>query len=182
MSKKGEAPEKVYLGRLTNHLRMGIVGLPNVGKSTLFNALTKCQVAAQNFPFCTIDPNNAQVAIPDVRFEYLCDQFKPLSKVAAALQVTDIAGLVKGASEGEGLGNAFLSHIKAVDGIYQVVRVFEDEEIVHVEGEINPIRDMEIILNELCLKDEEFINTRLDALTKQTLHKKEKRDLAEMET
>ncbi|BFU20725.1 GTP-binding protein YchF, putative [Entamoeba histolytica HM-1:IMSS-B] len=174
MSKKQEPKERVILGRLTNHLRMGIVGLPNVGKSTLFNALTKCQVQAQNYPFCTIDPNQARVAVPDERFDYLCEHYKPASKVAASLQVTDIAGLVKGAAAGEGLGNAFLSHISGVDGIYQVVRVFEDEDIVHVEGDINPVRDMEIILNELCLKDEEIISAKVETLTKQNVHKKDK--------
>ena len=173
--------ERVILGRVKNHLCMGIVGLPNVGKSTLFNSLTKCQVSAQNFPFCTIDPNEARVAVPDERFEYLCDQFTPASKVAAALQVTDIAGLVKGAADGEGLGNAFLSHIKAVDGIYQVVRVFEDEEIVHVEGEVNPVRDMEIILNELCLKDEETLENRIESLTKSNVHRRDKTVIKEIE-
>ncbi|KAL7719731.1 Obg-like ATPase 1 [Entamoeba marina] len=181
MSKKAAPKERLILGRLTNHLRMGIVGLPNVGKSTLFNSLTKCQIPAQNFPFCTIDPNEARVAVPDERFDYLCGEFKPLSKVAASLQITDIAGLVKGAADGEGLGNAFLSHIKAVDGIYQVVRVFEDEDIVHVEGEVDPIRDMEIILEELCLKDEENISNRIETVEKLGRHKKDKKLESEKE-
>ena len=105
-------------GRVKTNLKMGVVGLPNVGKSSLFNLLTEQGAAAENFPFCTIDPNEAQCAVPDQRFKWLCDLYKPPSKVPAKLLVTDIAGLIKGASEGAGLGNAFLSHIQAVDGIY----------------------------------------------------------------
>ena len=107
-------------GRVKTNLKMGVVGLPNVGKSSLFNLLTEQGAAAENFPFCTIDPNEAQCAVPDQRFKWLCDLYKPPSKVPAKLLVTDIAGLIKGASEGAGLGNAFLSHIQAVDGIYPV--------------------------------------------------------------
>lgn len=147
---------KPIIGRMGTNLRMGIVGLPNVGKSTFFNVLTKLSAAAENFPFCTIDPNEGRVPVPDKRFEELCDMFKPASKVPAYLNVTDIAGLVKGAAEGAGLGNAFLSHIKACDGIFHMVRVFDDEDITHVEGNVDPIRDIEIINNELRYKDLEM--------------------------
>ena len=108
--------KKPIVGRLGTNLKMGIVGLPNVGKSTFFNILTKLQAAAENFPFCTIDPNEGRVPVPDARFDFLCDLYKPPSKQPAFLNVTDIAGLVQGANEGKGLGNAFLSHIKACDG------------------------------------------------------------------
>jgi obg-like ATPase 1 len=157
--KKNEEPKqrKPIIGRLGTNLKMGIVGLPNVGKSTFFNILTKLQAAAENFPFCTIDPNEGRVPVPDPRFDYLCEKYKPASKVPAFLNVTDIAGLVKGANEGMGLGNAFLSHIKACDGIFHMIRIFDDEEIVHVEGAVDPIRDIEIINTELVLKDLEYV-------------------------
>src|SRR4051794_15457256 len=116
------------LGRPSNNLKMGIVGMPNVGKSTFFNVLTSSAARAENFPFCTIDPEESRVAVPDSRFDWLCEIYKPASKVPAYLTVIDIAGLVRGASEGAGLGNAFLSHIKAVDGIFEVVRAFDGEE------------------------------------------------------
>merc|ERR1712110_662944 len=159
-AKKGETEEKrpVLLGRLGTGLKIGIVGLPNVGKSTFFNILTKSEAAAENFPFCTIDPNEARVPIPDARWEYLVDHHKPASKVPAFLNVVDIAGLVKGAHEGQGLGNAFLSNISACDAIFHCVRAFSDEDIVHVEGDVDPSRDLEIIHNELRLKDLEMIN------------------------
>jgi ribosome-binding ATPase YchF (GTP1/OBG family) len=112
----------VKFGRVKNNLRMGVVGLPNVGKSSLFNLLTAQSVAAENYPFCTIEPNEARCAVPDERFDYLCKLWTPPSEYPAYLQITDIAGLIKGASEGAGLGNAFLSHIQAVDGIYHVIR------------------------------------------------------------
>lgn len=150
-----EAP---VLGRMTGNLKIGIVGMPNVGKSSLFNTLSKLNVPAENYPFCTIDPNVARVIVPDERFNWLCNFYKPKSEVAATLQITDIAGLVKGAAEGAGLGNAFLSHIMAVDGIFHVIRAFEDKDIVHVEGEIDPIRDLDIIENELLLKDKEKVD------------------------
>jgi len=154
--KKVEEEKPVLIGRLGTNLRCGIVGLPNVGKSTFFNMLTKTQMAAaENFPFCTIDPNESRVPVPDTRFDFLCDHHKPASKVPAFLNVTDIAGLVKGASEGQGLGNAFLSHIKACDAIFHLCRTFEDKEITHVEGEVDPVRDLDIINEELRLKDEE---------------------------
>ncbi|PNF18531.1 Obg-like ATPase 1 [Cryptotermes secundus] len=168
--KKVEAPEKKPLiGRVGTNLKVGIVGIPNVGKSTFFNVLTKSQAAAENFPFCTIDPNESRVPVPDERYDYLCNYFKPLSKVPAFLNVVDIAGLVKGASEGQGLGNAFLSHIKACDALFHLCRAFEDEDVTHVEGEVNPIRDMEIINEELRLKDEEYLTAHLEKLERTVL-------------
>ena len=145
---------------------MGIVGLPNVGKSTFFNALTSACAAAENYPFCTIDPEENRVAVPDERFDWLCETFKPASKVPAYLTVIDIAGLVKGAASGAGLGNAFLSHIRAVDGFFHIVRAFAELDVVHVEGEVDPIRDLEIIHEELRLKDEEFLSKQLDTAKK----------------
>lgn len=122
--KKAEEPEKKPLiGRVGTNLRVGIVGVPNVGKSTFFNVLTKSSAPAENFPFCTIDPNESRVAVPDNRFDYLCEYHKPASKVPAYLNVVDIAGLVKGAAEGQGLGNNFLSHISACDAIFHLLRM-----------------------------------------------------------
>jgi obg-like ATPase 1 len=160
------AEGKLLLGRPGNHLKMGIVGMPNVGKSTLFNCLSKLNVPASNFPFCTIDPNVARVEVPDARWDWLCDHWKPVSRVPAYLTITDIAGLVKGASAGLGLGNAFLSHIAAVDGIFHVTRVFEDEGIAHVEGGVDPVRDLEIICDELRAKDLQALETALEANAK----------------
>jgi len=151
------AERVVLMGRMGTNLKCGIVGLPNVGKSTFFNVLTKSsQAAAENFPFCTIDPNEARVPVPDTRWDFLVEHHKPASKVPAFLNVVDIAGLVKGASEGQGLGNAFLSHIRACDAMFHLCRTFEDPEITHVEGEVDPIRDLDIINEELRLKDVEL--------------------------
>lgn len=163
--KDSESDQKaLLLGRLGTNLRIGIVGVPNVGKSTFFNVLTRSQAAAENFPFCTIDPNESRVPVPDERYDYLCRYHKPASKVPAFLNVVDIAGLVKGASEGQGLGNAFLSHIKACDAIFHLVRAFEDEDVIHVEGDVNPVRDIEIINEELRLKDLEYLETHIEKL------------------
>lgn len=182
MAKKGEEEvSKIILGRVSNSLAMGIVGLPNVGKSTLFNLLTKLQVPAENFPFCTIEPNEARVSVPDERYDFLCNFHKPASKVPAALQVTDIAGLIRGASAGEGLGNAFLSHINAVDGIFHVLRIFEDEDITHVEGAVDPVRDLDIIHEELFLKDIEIATKAREAKHRLSLHSKDKKLKQEVE-
>src|SRR6202008_313223 len=132
-------------------LSIGIVGLPNVGKSTLFNALTKKSVLIANYPFATIDPSVGVVAVPDERLDRLAQFSKSKKKIPAAVEFVDIAGLVKGASEGEGLGNLFLSHIREVDAIAEVVRVFDDEDIHHVHGAVEPLHDIEIINTELVL-------------------------------
>lgn len=146
-------------GRVKNDLSMGFVGLPNVGKSSLTNLLCGASHAeAANYPFCTIDPNHVRVVVPDKKFEYLAKTWSPPSVVPAALKITDIAGLIKGASEGAGLGNAFLSHIAAVDGIFQLVRAFESDEVIHVDDSVDPIRDLETIQQELCFKDLESMD------------------------
>ena len=134
-------------------LKCGIVGLPNVGKSTLFNALTKAGIAAENYPFCTIEPNVGIVELPDPRLAELAAIVKPQRVVPAIVEFVDIAGLVAGASQGEGLGNQFLSHIRETDAIVNVVRCFEDENVIHVAGKIDPISDIEVIQTELCLAD-----------------------------
>jgi obg-like ATPase 1 len=180
--KKEEPKQKPLIGRIGTNLKMGVVGLPNVGKSTFFNILTKLEAAAENFPFCTIDPNEGRVPVPDERFVYLCSKYNPASHVPAFLNVVDIAGLVKGANEGQGLGNAFLSHIKACDGIYQMVRIFNDEDIVHVEGEVDPIRDIEIINDELRLKDIDFIEKAKAEVEKKASRGNDKALKAELET
>ncbi|WFC99809.1 hypothetical protein MYAM1_002555 [Malassezia yamatoensis] len=162
--KKNAAPvEKTRLGRPSNNLKMGIVGLPNVGKSTLFNTIAKCDLGkAANFPYATIEPEEARVPVPDDRFLWLCNMYKPKSEVPAFLTCIDIAGLTAGASTGAGLGNAFLSNVRSVDGIFQVIRAFDDSDIIHVEGDVNPLRDMEIISTELRLKDIEWVEKNLD--------------------
>ncbi len=145
---------------------MGIVGLPNVGKSTLFNALTNKSVPAENYPFCTIDPSVGVVAVPDDRLWKLSEFSKSAKTVPAAIEFVDIAGLVRGASKGEGLGNQFLAHIREVDAIAQVVRVFEDSDILHVDGGPNPVRDIEVINLELILADMETVSKRLGNIEK----------------
>ena len=148
-------------------LKAGIVGLPNVGKSTLFNAVTRTRKAqAANYPFCTIDPNVGIVTVPDERLGVLQKIAKTSVVIPAAIEFVDIAGLVKGASAGEGLGNKFLSHIREVDAIVQVVRCFEDADIHHVAGTVDPVRDIETITTELVLADMESVNKRLDKVAK----------------
>lgn len=175
-----EEHKTVLLGRPGSNLKVGIVGLPNVGKSTFFNVLSKKGVPAENRPFCTIDPNTADINIPDERFDKLVRIHKPASIVPAQVHICDIAGLVRGASNGEGLGNNFLSHISACDGIIHMVRVFEEMEITHVEGDLDPIRDLEIIFSELVLKDLQVVNGLIDKYTpivNRGLDKSKKADL-----
>ncbi|XP_070570294.1 obg-like ATPase 1 [Ptychodera flava] len=181
--KKKEQPKaKPLIGRVGTSLKCGIVGLPNVGKSTFFNVLTKSTAAAENFPFCTIDPNESRVPVPDERFDFLCNFYKPPSKIPAFLKVVDIAGLVKGAHEGQGLGNAFLSNISACDAIFHMTRAFEDEDVSHVEGDVNPVRDMEIIFDELRLKDIEYLNDRIQDVEKKVTRGGDKSKRAEYDT
>ncbi len=163
-------------------LKAGIVGLPNVGKSTLFNAITKKHILAANYPFATIDPNVGVVTVPDSRLTFLEDMYVPKNTVPTSFEFTDIAGLVKGASKGEGLGNKFLSHIREVDAIVEVVRCFDDENIIHVSGKIDPVEDIEIIHVELILADLEIVESRLDKITKKAMTTKEKDVLFEYET
>lgn len=162
-------------------LTAGIVGLPNVGKSTLFNAITKQNILAANYPFATIDPNVGVVIVPDKRLDFLNDLYQPKSLVPTAFEFTDIAGLVSGASQGEGLGNKFLSHIREVDAIVEVVRCFENKNIIHVENTVDPIRDIEIINVELVLADLEVVENRLNRIGKKAAMSKDKETIKEVE-
>ncbi|KAI6182906.1 Obg-like ATPase 1 [Aphelenchoides bicaudatus] len=179
--KKVEEKNFPILGRLGTNLKMGILGLPNVGKSTFFNVLTKSEAQAENFPFCTIDPNEARVVVNDSRFDWLVEHYKPASRVPAYLNVTDIAGLVKGASEGQGLGNAFLSHVSACDALFHLCRAFDDDDVTHVEGEVNPTRDLDIISQELILKDLAALDGILDKLEKLAVRANDKTKKPEYE-
>jgi obg-like ATPase 1 len=171
MSPKKKAAEEVkapwMLGRFSTSLKVGLVGMPNVGKSTLFNSLSKSTFAdAQNFPFCTIDPNETRCFVEDPRFDWLVEQHKPKSEVKPYLTVMDIAGLVRGAHKGEGLGNAFLSHISGVDGIIHVMRAFEDDDVIHAEDKVDPVRDIETITSELRMKDISVLEGKIERHSK----------------
>ena len=155
-------------------LTAGIVGMPNVGKSTLFNAITNSQVEAANYPFATIQPNTGIVEVPDYRLDELCEIFKPLKRVAATFEFKDIAGLVKGASKGEGLGNQFLANIRETDAICHVVRCFENSDILHVDGSVDAIRDAETINLELIFADLETVENRISKIEKKAIQGKDK--------
>lgn len=161
-------------------LKAGIIGLPNVGKSTLFNAITKKNILAANYPFATIDPNIGIVTVPDKRLETLNDMYNPERLIATQYEFIDIAGLVKGASTGEGLGNKFLANIREVDAIVQVVRCFENKDIIHVEGSIDPTRDIEIVNYELILSDLEIVENRLSKIEKKAITTNDKNALYEV--
>lgn len=160
-------------------LTAGIIGLPNVGKSTLFNAITKQEILAANYPFATIDPNVGTVIVPDKRMEVLEKMYNPDRTIPTTFEFTDIAGLVKGASKGEGLGNKFLSHIRETNAIVEVVRCFEDDNIIHVDGNVDPIRDIEVINVELILADLDIIDNRINKIGKKATTTRNKDDLKE---
>lgn len=160
-------------------LTAGIIGLPNVGKSTLFNAITKKNILAANYPFATIEPNVGVVTVPDLRLQYLEELYAPERLIPTTFEFTDIAGLVKGAANGEGLGNQFLSHIREVDAIVEVVRCFEDSNIIHVENDVDPIRDIEIINVELMLADLEIVENRISKIGKKAGMSKDKETIEE---
>ena len=147
-------------------MKLGMVGLPNVGKSTLFNALTNAGAESANYPFCTIEPNVGVVSVPDPRLDKLAEMYHPQKFTPATLEFVDIAGLVKGASKGEGLGNKFLADIREVDAIVHVVRCFEDVDVIHVDGSVNPVRDIETIDLELIFADLEVLQRRIDKTAK----------------
>ena len=161
-------------------LKAGIVGLPNVGKSTLFNAITNSHVEAANYPFATINPNTGVVNVPDDRLDFLSNLFKPERTIPATVEFYDIAGLVRGASQGEGLGNQFLSHIRECDAIVEVVRCFESDDIVHVEGNVDPIRDIEVINLELVMADLDTVTKRIDKIANKARIQKDKESMLEM--
>ena len=162
-------------------LTAGIVGLPNVGKSTLFNAITKKSILMANYPFATIDPNVGVVIVQDERIDVLKNMYNPERVIPTTYEFTDIAGLVKGASNGEGLGNKFLSHIREVDAVVEVVRCFDDENIIHVDGSVDPIRDIEVINVELVLSDLEIVTSRINRIGKKAMTTKNKDDVKEIE-
>lgn len=162
-------------------LTAGIVGLPNVGKSTLFNAITKKNILMANYPFATIDPNVGVVVVPDDRVDVLKNMYNPERVIPTTYEFTDIAGLVKGASNGEGLGNKFLSHIREVDAVVEVVRCFDDPNIIHVDGSVDPIRDIEVINVELVLSDLEIVTSRINKIGKKAMTTKNKDDVKEIE-
>lgn len=185
--KKGVVEKPVLLGRPGNNLKSGIVGLANVGKSTFFQAITRCPLGnPANYPFATIEPEEARVIVPSPRFDKLCEMYKPKSEVPAFMTIYDIAGLTKGAHAGEGLGNNFLANIRAVDSIFQVVRCFEDSDIIHINDEVNPVADLDVIKDELRLKDIEFAQKHLEGIDKitkrggQSLEVKQKKEEAEL--
>ena len=161
-------------------LKAGIVGLPNVGKSTLFNAITNSHVEAANYPFATISPNTGVVNVPDERLDFLSNLFKPERTIPATVEFYDIAGLVRGASQGEGLGNQFLSHIRECDAIVEVVRCFESSDIIHVEGSVDPIRDIEVINLELVMADLDTVNKRIDKIANKARILKDKESVYEL--
>ena len=161
-------------------LKAGIVGLPNVGKSTLFNAITNSHVEAANYPFATINPNTRIVDVPDERLDFLVNIFKPERTIPATIEFYDIAGLVRGASKGEGLGNQFLSHIRECDAIVEVVRCFSNSDIIHVEGDVDPIRDIEVINLELVMADLETVTRRIEKIENKARILKDKESVLEM--